>query len=125
MKEICVFSILVDIYRSNSYMLVINQKECKISMKKIVRLTDSELKQLMENCVTRALQKKAVVNEHVDREREITLAQKTLMKMSPLLTDLGLRLDGTRFRLLYLDVRESLIALNNALIQHIKGEGKK
>ncbi len=125
MKEICVFSILVDIYRSNSYMLVINQKECKISMKKIVRLTDSELKQLMENCVTRALQKKAVVNEHVDREREITLAQKTLMKMSPLLTDLGLRLDGTRFRLLYLDVRDSLIALNNALIQHIKGEGKK
>lgn len=125
MKEICVFSILVDIYRSNSYMLVINQKECKISMKKIVRLTDSELKQLMENCVTRALQKKAVVNEHVDWEREITLAQKTLMKMSPLLTDLGLRLDGTRFRLLYLDVRDSLIALNNALIQHIKGEGKK
>lgn len=125
MKEICVFSILVDIYRSNSYMLVINQKECKISMKKIVRLTDSELKQLMENCVTRALQKKAVVNEHVDWEREITLAQKTLMKMSPLITDLGLRLNGTRFRLLYQDVRDSLIALNNALIQHIKGKGKK
>ena len=106
-------------------MLVINQKECKISMKKIVRLTDSELKQLMENCVTRALQKKAVVNEHVDWEREITLAQKTLMKMSPLITDLGLRLNGTRFRLLYQDVRDSLIALNNALIQHIKGKGKK
>lgn len=94
-------------------------------MKKIVRLTDSELKQLMENCVTRAMQTKAVVNEQVDWEREIALAQKTLMKMSPLLTDLGLRLDGTRFRLLYLDVRDSLIALNNALIQHIKGKGKK
>lgn len=94
-------------------------------MKKIVRLTESELKQLMENCVTRAMQTKAVVNEQVDWEREIALAQKTLMKMSPLLTDLGLRLDGTRFRLLYLDVRDSLIALNNALIQHIKGKGKK
>jgi len=94
-------------------------------MKKIVRLTESELKQLMENCVARAMQTKAVVNEHVDWEREIRLAQKTLMKMSPLLTDLGLRLDGTRFRLLYLDVRDSLIALNNALIQHIKGGGKK
>lgn len=94
-------------------------------MKKIVRLTESELKQLMENCVTRAMQTKAVVNEQVDWEREIRLAQKTLMKMSPLLTGLGLRLDGTRFRLLYLDVRDSLIALNNALIQHIKREGKK
>lgn len=94
-------------------------------MKKIVRLTETELRQLMENCVTRAMQTKAVVNEQVDWEREIRLAQKTLMKMSPLLTDLGLRLDGTRFRLLYLDVRDSLIALNNALIQHIKGEGKK
>ena len=94
-------------------------------MKKIVRLTETELRQLMENCVTRAMQTKAVVNEHVDWEHEIVLAQKTLMKMSPLLTDLGLRLDGTRFRLLYLDVRDSLIALNNALIQHIKGKGKK
>ena len=94
-------------------------------MKKIVRLTESELKQLMQNCVTRALQHNAVINEHVDYDREIRLAQKTLMKMSPLLTDLGLRLDGTRFRLLYLDVRDSLIALNNALIQHIKGKGKK
>lgn len=104
---------------------MINQKAYNISMKKIVRLTESELKQLMENCVTRAMQTKAVVNEQVDWEREIRLAQKTLMKMSPLLTDLGLRLDGTRFRLLYLDVRDSLIALNNALIQHIKREGKK
>ena len=94
-------------------------------MKKVVRLTESELKQLMENCVTRAMQTKAVVNEQVDWEREIRLAQKTLMKMSPLLTDLGLRLDGTRFRPLYQDVRDSLIALNNALIHHIKGEGKK
>jgi hypothetical protein len=58
-------------------------------------------------------------------EREIILAQKTIMKMSPFLTELALRLDGTRFRLLYLDVKDSLVALNNALILHIKGEDKK
>ena len=94
-------------------------------MKKIVRLTEQELKRIMHESVKRALQNKAIVNEHVDFEREIRLAQKTLMKMSPLLSDLGLRLDGTRFRLLYQDVKDSLEALNNALIHHIKGEDKK
>ena len=93
-------------------------------MKKIVRLTENELKQLMHNSVVKALENKDVVNEQVDLEREIALAQKTLMKMNPLLSDLGLRLDGTRFRLLYQDVRDSLVTLNNALIQHIKGEKK-
>lgn len=93
-------------------------------MRKIVRVTEDELKRVMRESVKRALQNKAIVNEHVDIEREIRLAQKTLMKMSPLLSDLGLRLDGTRFRLLFLDVRDSLEALNNALIKHIKGENK-
>ena len=94
-------------------------------MRKIVRLTESELKRLMRESVTRALQEKEIVNENVDFDREIILAQKTIMKMSPFLTELGLRLDGTRFRLLYLDVKDSLVALNNALIQHIKREDKK
>lgn len=89
-------------------------------MKKIVRLTESELKRLMHNSVQRAL-----MRESVNMEREIILAQKTIMKMSPFLTELGLRLNGTRFRLLYLDVKDSLVALNNALIPHIKGEDKK
>ena len=93
-------------------------------MKKIVRITEDELKQLMHNSVVKVLENKAIVNEQVDFEREIILAQKTLMKISPLLSDLGLRLDGTKFRLLYQDVRDSLVALNNALIQHIKGEKK-
>jgi hypothetical protein len=93
-------------------------------MKKIIRLTEQELKRIMHESVYRALQNKAIVNEHIDREREIVLAQKTLMKMSPMLTDLGLRLDGTRFRLLYQDVWDCLDALNNALIQHIKKEKK-
>lgn len=105
---------------------VINSKQCNITMRKIVRLTENELKQLMHNSVVKALENKDVVNEQVDWEREIRLAQKVLMKMSPLLSELGLRLDGTRFRLLYLDVKDSLVTLNNALIQHIKrGEEKK
>ena len=91
-------------------------------MRKIVRLTEDELRQLMHNSVVKALENKDVVNEQVDREREIRLAQKTLMKMSPLLSDLGLRLDGTKFRLLFLDVRDSLVALNDALIKHIRGD---
>lgn len=91
-------------------------------MRKIVKLTEDELRQLMHNSVVKALENKDVVNEQVDREREIRLAQKTLMKMSPLLSDLGLRLDGTKFRLLFLDVRDSLVALNDALIKHIRGE---
>ena len=94
-------------------------------MRKIVRLTEDEFIRVMRESVARALQNKEIVNEHVDLDREIRIAQKTIMKMSPLLSDLGLRLDGTRFRLLYLDVKDSLIALNNALIKHIKGEEKK
>ena len=104
---------------------MINNQIQNISMKTIVRLTEDELKKLMRESVSRALQEKAIINEHVDWEREIVLAQKTIMKMSPLLSDLGLRLDGTRFRLLYMDVKDSLVALNSALIQYIKGEDKK
>lgn len=89
-------------------------------MKKIVRLTESELKRLMHNSVQRA-----IMRESVNMEREIRLAQKLLMKMSPFLSELGLRLNDTRFRLLYQDVRDSIAALNNALIQHIKSEEKK
>ena len=91
-------------------------------MKKIVRLTESELKGMMHNCVTRAIQNKAFINEQVDFEHEIRLAQKTLMKMSPLLSDLGLRLDGTKFKTLFKNVRDSLVALNDALIEHIRKE---
>lgn len=89
-------------------------------MNRVVKLSESELKALLHDSVKRALLK-----EHVDYEREIQLAHKTMMKMSPLLSDLGLRLDGTRFRLLYLDVRDSMTALNNAMIKYLKGEGKQ
>ena len=92
--------------------------------KKIVKLTESELKNIMHKCVEKALQHKLAMNESVDWDKEVKLAHKTLMKMSPLLTDLGLRLDGTRFRPLYQNVRDSLIALNDEIIKHLK-EGEK
>jgi len=88
--------------------------------KMIIRLSEEELKKIMHESVKRALLK-----EHVEMEREIQLAHKTMMKMNPLLTDLGLRLNGTRFRLLYQDVRDSIVALNNAMINHLRGEGKQ
>lgn len=92
-------------------------------MKQIVRLTEGELKRVLRESVTRALkQKNVVINEQIDWEREIALAHKTIMKMSPLLTDLGLRLDGTKFKALFNNVRDSLVALNDALIEHIRKE---
>lgn len=94
-------------------------------MKKIVRLTGNELQRVLKESVTRALeQKNVVINESIDWKREIALAHKTLMKMSPLLTDLGLRLDGTKFKPLFKNVKDSLVALNDAIIDHIKKEKK-
>jgi hypothetical protein len=90
-------------------------------MKKIVRLTESELKQLMENCVTRAMQTKAIVNEHIDHDREIRLAQKTLCKFP--LSDVGLRLEGTQFYGQFKKVRDAIVDLNDALISYIR-QGK-
>lgn len=89
-------------------------------MKKIVRLTESELKQLMQNCVTRALQHNAVINEHVDYDREIMLAQKTLCKFP--LSDVGLRLEGTQFYGQFKRMRDSIVELNNSLLKYIRGE---
>ena len=89
-------------------------------MKKIVRLTESELKQLMQNCVTRAMQHNAVISEHVDYDREIRLAQKSLCKFP--LSDVGLRLESTQFYGQFQRMRDSIVELNNSLIRYIRGE---
>ena len=89
-------------------------------MKKIVRLTETELKQLMENCVTRAMQHNAVISEHVDYDREIRLAQKSLCKFP--LSDVGLRLESTQFYGQFQRMRDSIVELNNSLIKYIRGE---
>lgn len=88
-------------------------------MKKIVRLTEDELQRVLKESVTRALeQKNVVINEHVDWEHEIRLAQKTLCKFP--LSDVGLRLEGTQFYDQFKKVRDELVALNNALIDYIR-----
>ena len=87
-------------------------------MRKIVRLTENELKQLMHNSVVKALENKDVVNEQVDWEREIRLAQKTLCKFP--LSEVGLRLEGTKFYKQFQKVRDELVTLNNSLIDYIR-----
>lgn len=82
-------------------------------MKKIVRLTEEELKRLMHNSVQRAL-----MRESVNMEREIILAQKTLCKFP--LSDVGLRLEGTKFYKQFQRVHDAIVELNNSLIKHIR-----
>lgn len=86
-------------------------------MKKIVRLTEEELKRLMHNSVQRAL-----MRESVNMEREIILAQKTLCKFP--LSEVGLRLEGTQFYRQFKRMRDELVSLNNSLIDYIKKEKK-
>ena len=92
------------------------------TMRKDVRLTEGEFNGILRNSVARALKHRTMMNEQVDNKREVVLAQKIIMKMSPMLSELGLRLDGTRFTPLYKNVKDSLVALNNALIEQIRGE---
>lgn len=89
-------------------------------MKKIVRLTESEIKGILHNSIARALQQKAVVTEHIDHDREIRQAQKTLCKFP--LGDVGMRLEGTRFYGQFQRMRDSIVELNNSLIKYIRWE---
>ena len=89
-------------------------------MKKRVRLTENELKGILHNSIARALQQKAIVNEHIDNDREIRLAKKTLCKFP--LSDVGMRLEGTRFYGQFQRMRDSIVELNNSLIRYIRGE---
>lgn len=99
---------------------MINQNIQNINMKKRVRLTESELKSILHNSIARALQQKAIVNEHIVNDREIKLAQKTLCKFP--LSDVGMRLEGTRFYGQFQRMRDSIVDLNNSLIKYIRGE---
>lgn len=89
-------------------------------MRKIVRITENELKQLMHKSVVKVLENKAIVNEQVDWEREIALAQKTLCKFP--LSEVGLRLEGTKFYSQFQRMRDAIVELNNSLIKHIRKE---
>ena len=89
-------------------------------MKKVVRLTEKELKRIMYESVKKALQNKAIINEHMASEREIRLAQKTLCKFP--LSDVGLRLESTQCYGQFQRMRDSIVELNNSLIKYIRGE---
>ena len=65
---------------------------------------------------------KTIVNETIDMDREIRLAYTELQQIGKHLSSLGLRLEDTKYRLLFLDLKDDMIALNNALIKAIKGE---
>ena len=100
---------------------MIKQLERNKTMKKIVRLSEQELIKVMRESVTRALREKNLVNEAIDYEREIRLAQKELYQMSSNLSSIGLRLNGSIYQGLYEQMKNSIVALNDALIKHIRG----
>lgn len=83
-------------------------------MRRVIRLSESELKEVMRESVRRAL-----IHEHVNMEREIILAQKTLVRTP--LSEIGLRLEGTQYYTMFKRMRDAAIELNEALIKHIRG----
>ena len=82
-------------------------------MKKIIRITESELNDLVEKSARR------IMKEHVDYAREIALAQKELHKMGSSLSSIGMRLEGTAFYSLYRKMADAMKQLNNELIKHL------
>ena len=80
----------------------------------IIRLSEDELKGIMHETVKRAL------HEHFDRDREIRLAQKELMKMNSPLSSVGMRLEGTRFFSQYKSMHDAIQILNNSLIEYLR-----
>ena len=87
-------------------------------MKKITRLTESDLRMMVENSVSK------VLRESVDYDREIRFAQKELYKISSNLSSIGMRLEGTQFRDQYKRIYSEIAKLNSALISYING-GRK
>ena len=89
-------------------------------MKKIVRLTEEEIKGILHKSVVAALKDKVLIDEAIDSASEIKLAQKELYQMGRNLSSIGLRLDGTKFYSLYRKMADSVTELNNALIKEIR-----
>ena len=83
-------------------------------MKKLIRLTESDLKGIVNKSVERAL------NETIDRKRDIQLAQKELFSMGKNLSSIGLRLQGTEYEPLYERMKDAIVRLNDTLIKDIR-----
>ena len=82
-------------------------------MKRIIRITESELNDIVEKSAKR------LVNEQ-NFDREIQLAYKEVQQMGKHLSSLGLRLKGTNYEPLYQRLKDALIGLNNELIKQIR-----
>ena len=71
-------------------------------MRQLIRLTESDLKGIVNKSVERAL------NETIDRKRDIQLAQKELFSMGKNLSSIGLRLQGTEYEPLYERMKDAI-----------------
>ena len=80
--------------------------------KKLIRLSESELKGLVNRTTQRILKE----------GNEVRLAQKELYRMGQIMSSVCLRLQGTKFEDLARRMKEVAISLNNALIKDIRGE---
>ena len=83
-------------------------------MKRIVRLTESELQGLVDRSAKR------IINEQMRSNSEYQLAYKEVQQMGKQLSSIGLRLNGTEFEPLYQRMRDAVVGLNNALIKHLR-----
>ena len=99
---------------------MINLNQTEIPMKKIVRLTEEEIKGILHKSVIAALKDKVSIDEAIDSSREIKLAQKELYQMGRNLSSIGMRLEGTKFYSLYRKMADAMTELNNALIKEIR-----
>ena len=84
-------------------------------MKKVIRLTESDLNELVNRSAER------ILKEHMNSEREIQLAYKDVQQMGKHLSSIGLRLNGTDFEPLYQRMKDAVVGLNNALIKYMRG----
>jgi uncharacterized protein YukE len=89
-------------------------------MKKIVRLTEEEIKGILHKSVVAALKDKVLIDEAIDSASEMKLAQKELHQMGRNLSSIGMRLEGSRYYGLYKKMADAMTELNNALIKEIR-----
>jgi flagellar biosynthesis/type III secretory pathway protein FliH len=83
-------------------------------MKRIMRLTETELMNIINESAKR------IVKEHLDMNREIEFAYKEVQQMGKNLSSLGLRLNGTEYEPLYQRLKDAMIGLNNELIKQLR-----
>ena len=84
-------------------------------MKKVIRLTESDLNELVNRSAER------ILKEHMNSEKEIQLAYKEVQQIGKHLSSIGLRLNGTDFEPLYQRMKDAVVGLNNALIKYMRG----